>query len=121
MAATSEDIPVLPDTVYLNANSSFEDEFWREIEAQGDAAEQEDMRRAIAASLSSAEDDVNRCRAERTRLKINAIVVEVPEDEIVRPGGKDGRYTSAQKQKNVPRRVPPREYLQTFVGGNPKV
>ena len=33
-AATSEDVPVLPDTVYLDANSSFEDDFWRKIEAQ---------------------------------------------------------------------------------------
>ncbi|PIL33225.1 hypothetical protein GSI_04675 [Ganoderma sinense ZZ0214-1] len=119
--STSGETPVLPDTVYHDANASFEDEFWQEVEEHATAAEENNLRHAIAASLSTAEADFAKCQqADTDHLDVNAIVVEVPET-VEYLEGHDGHYTAGQKQKHIPRATPQREFLQTFVGGNPTV
>ncbi|PIL26897.1 hypothetical protein GSI_10035 [Ganoderma sinense ZZ0214-1] len=65
-------------------------------------------------------DFAKRQQADTGHLDVNAIVVEVPET-AESPKGHDGRYTTGQKQKHVPRATPQREFLQTFVGGDPTV
>ncbi|OSD01905.1 hypothetical protein PYCCODRAFT_1354674, partial [Trametes coccinea BRFM310] len=50
-----------------------------------------------------------------------AVIVEVKTEEPVeKPGGKDGRYTTEQKAKFVPREPSQREFLRRFVSHTPE-
>ncbi|KAI1783356.1 hypothetical protein LXA43DRAFT_856899, partial [Ganoderma leucocontextum] len=115
--------PMLPDTIYLDANSSFEDEFWRELDTCGHVNDDHNLQCAIAASLATAQDEYEqRQLAEDSEVDVNAIIVEIPDEQPpvdIRPAGYDGHYTMEQKQKQVPRPSQQREFLKSYVGGRP--
>ena len=121
--------PVLPN---IKIESSLVNEFWNEIESSD---EERELQRAIQASITMAVMERERRENRQNGLSTMAMLVqmdldnetdpEVPaaaqevreEDMPEAPAGENGRYSSKQKGKTVPRTKDQREFLRQYVLG----
>ncbi|OJT02036.1 Retrovirus-related Pol polyprotein from transposon 17.6 [Trametes pubescens] len=109
-------LPTLPSVKQMDP--SFSDEFWREVESSASEDDDYDLQLAIRASLTTAAAEGE---LQDRVLQAMAVIVEVKSDERVpKPAGHDGRYTSEQKAKEVPRDRSQREFLRQFVSQTPE-
>ncbi|KAI1783389.1 hypothetical protein LXA43DRAFT_903664, partial [Ganoderma leucocontextum] len=109
-------VPVLPTVD--NVHSSLVDEFWHDYENSASEHEGDDLQQAIAASIASAHAE-NRHRELDGDMSAVAVIVEIVADcEPVKPDGHDGRFTSHQKAKDVPRTSEQREFLRSYARGD---
>ncbi|TBU37001.1 hypothetical protein BD309DRAFT_1023898 [Dichomitus squalens] len=94
----AREIPRLPDVEGIRVDSSFMEEFWREVAAQQVIGEAEALRRAVLASQVTAAAERRELRQQVPGLKFNAVIVEIEEEETTEiPTGQDGRFTANQK------------------------
>ena len=118
--------PTLPD---IKIESSLSNEFWSEIDSSDD---ERDLQRAIQASITTAVEEREK-REQKTGLSAMAMLVEIDSDDdtepiasatapagsdketIEVPTGPDGRFSSQQKRKGVPRTKDQREFLRNYV------
>ncbi|RDX43203.1 hypothetical protein OH76DRAFT_1422097 [Lentinus brumalis] len=107
-------VPMLPQVI--QSKQSFVDDFWREVESSSSETEDDDdyeLQQAIAALIITLQgDSIERLKLEEQGLEAMAVIVEIAPEA---PAGRDGRYTSSQKVKSVPRDDTPREFLRQFV------
>ena len=113
----------------IKIDSSLATEFWSEIDSSD---EERELQRAIQASVATAAEEFER-REQEASVPAMAILVEMnsdketepPTPEVARedsdskvpeaPAGRNGRYSSEQKGKTVPRSKDQREFLRRYV------
>ncbi len=107
-------VPLLP--LVTQSDISFVDDFWREVESSSSEQDDNDnyqLLQAIGASIATAQTDaIARLKLEDQGIEAMAVIVEVVPEA---PAGSNGRYTSSQKEKTVPRSSEQREFLRQFV------
>ncbi len=125
---SSNSSPVLPD---IKIESSLTNDFWSEVDSSD---EERDLQRAIRASISTAVEEREKREQRNNGLSAMAMLVEVDSDDKERetpatvkidsdhevpevPAGQDGRFSSKQKGKEVPRTKDQRKFLREYVSG----
>ena len=95
------DVPTLP--CVEQSEASFVDDFWREVRSSSsdmDSDEDSDWQHATNASIVTTQSKYTQRVLEPQPLEAMVVVVEVLPEQ---PAGTDGRYTTTQKIKSVPR------------------